>query len=152
VSSPPVSDGAPRRSRLAVAGLVCALLGIIPLAWVLWAVFAGTPTRGELAAGQCFNFVRDTDTIEDMSLRPCDQPHRGEVTGSIELPAGMTFRESDFQATLACTDQLRRYLRSPKPLIAVQYVGPSGSEWADGDRHIVCLGLTKSETTHSLRD
>jgi hypothetical protein len=110
----------------------------------------GRAKASELRTGVCVElagFVPGGQvTLSAVSHVPCDQPHRGEVFGSLRHPAAASVAwPGDLEvAGYAESECLARFV----PAIGAPYessvldftaLGPTEEGWEDGDRAIVCI-------------
>jgi hypothetical protein len=119
-------------------------------------------TAFELAAGDCLNDPGGlADSLGEVAVVPCDQPHQTEVFAVFEYDAA---DEDPYPGERRLTRVAERQCRGAR---FTDYVGvqkadsellvlqatPAEDTWAQGDREIVCLLHTggEQELTESLR-
>ena len=151
-----------RRQRgrgLAIAALV------ISAAWIaiITSVIAyGVSTRGktvqatDLTTGDCIKDAYERELPTSVKRVRCDRPHYGEVFAVVTPPDGAHYPGD--QAAMARVDDCGSKLfecapnapEGPAFRVAVAY--PTAQAWANGDRSVVCVAMSKHERWSSLRD
>ena len=110
-----------------------------------------TPSAPELLSldtlnsGMCADVVEETNGVEFMSVKSCDQSHQYEVAGSYELDGF----SDEFPGAIAIA---RRVHKDCRPLfeshtgqaytgtgLGIETISPSISTWDSGDRSVICL-------------
>ncbi len=101
-----------------------------------------------------------TATGSSVAVVACTEPHRYEVVGLVETPAGFRTAPTDveWRALLGarCPDRLRAYLGDrydPAGILVLRVAGPSAAEWSAGDRTGECLvsgGTTAAGTAAEI--
>jgi hypothetical protein len=110
----------------------------------------------DLNTGDC---VKDTSESELPALVKrvrCDRPHYGEVFAVLTLPDAPTYPGEDSLKARGddCGPTFFDYApNSPEgPTFRVAVGYPSADGWANGDRSVVCVAMSKHERWSSLRD
>lgn len=110
---------------------------------------AASPRRPDLAVqpavGACLAQTTGA-TGPSVTVVACTAPHRYEVVGLVETPAGFGTAPTDveWRALLGarCPDRLRAYLGDrydPAGILVLRVAAPSAAEWSAGDRTGECL-------------
>jgi hypothetical protein len=144
-----------RGGRLALAGLTLGILEsmllIVGLIFVAsWLTIDRWPEADEtgepylwshLSYGDCYNDV-DDEAVEDVRVVPCEQPHQGEVTGSVVLvPGPYPGRDGSVAAAQrTCDEEFERYVGSTvtETSLRPHFWSPGRKMWESGDRTVVC--------------
>jgi hypothetical protein len=126
------------------------------------AATADVRTAFELEAGHCLNDPGGlADSLGEVAVVPCDQPHETEVFAVFEYEAADDEpypgeRRLTRVAERQCRgDRFTDYVGVPKAdsTLLVLQATPAEDTWAQGDREIVCLLHTggEEELTESMR-
>jgi hypothetical protein len=152
--------GRHQRGRgLAIAALV------ISTAWIaiITAVISyGISTQGksvqaaDLNTGDCVKDSYDDDLPTWVKRVRCDRPHYGEVFAVLTQPDGTPY-PGDQPAMArgeACGSKFVDYApNSPEgPVFGIAVAYPTAQDWANGDRSVVCVAMSKHERWSSVRD
>lgn len=102
-------------------------------------------TLDTLSTGMCADVIDETNGIEFMSVKSCEQSHQYEVAGSYDLDG---FGD-EFPGAIAIA---RRVHKDCRPLfeshtgqeytgtgLGIETITPTVSTWSDGDRSVICL-------------
>lgn len=111
-------------------------------------VSAPSPAADELEAGACFDDP-ETDSIVEVSLIDCAQPHDYEVVGSVVLD-GEDFPGNEAavdEARIACEPVFRGYTGFDRGGTAwlLNALTPTSEGWAAGNRTGTCLAFQFDE-------
>jgi hypothetical protein len=147
-----------RGAGLAIAALVVSAVWIA----VITSVIAyGVSTQGksvqatDLSTGDCVKDAYDDQLPTWVKRVRCDRPHYGEVFAVMTPPDGSAYPGDQTPNTGAdaCGPKFFDYApNSPEgPVFAVAVAYPSAQAWANGDRSIVCVAISKHERWSSLR-
>ncbi|HKH50257.1 MAG TPA: septum formation family protein [Mycobacterium sp.] len=152
--------GRHQRGRgLAVAALV------ISAAWIaaITSVIAyGLSAQGnsvhasDLTTGDCIKDTYEVELPAWVKRVRCDRPHYGEVFAVETLPADAPYPAD--QPAMAFADRCGRKFfdyapNSPEgPTFRVAVAYPTADGWANGERSVVCVAISKHERWSSLRD
>jgi hypothetical protein len=147
-----------RGAGLAIAALVVSAVWIA----VITSVIAyGVSTQGksvqatDLSTGDCVNYAYDDQLPTWVKRVRCDRPHYGEVFAVMTPPDGSEYPgdQPPNAGADACGPKFFDYApNSPEgPVFAVAVAYPSAQAWANGDRSIVCVAISKHERWSSLR-
>jgi hypothetical protein len=142
VGSPPTFRA--RYGAWILAGASILLVGVIAF------LQFGTENPGILRVGDCFDRPA-FGTIDSIVRRSCDEPHDGEVIGSLTYPAapGASYPNQDgfnqFNDAISA-DQISSFIRSGTDalLVATSVQFPSQASWAIGDRAVLLMATTAS--------
>jgi Domain of unknown function (DUF4190)/Septum formation len=150
-----------RRQRgrgLAIAALV------ISTAWIaiITAVISyGISTQGksvqaaDLNTGDCVKDAYEDELPTWVKRVRCDRPHYGEVFAVLTQPDGTPYPgdQSGMASGEACGSKFFDYApNSPEgPVFAVAVAYPTAQDWANGDRSLVCVAMSKHERWSSVR-
>lgn len=108
-----------------------------------------------LQAGQCITSLTETTNLTSVPIVPCTEPHQGEVFAVFDLPEGAYPGETQLaeQVTTRCSEELAAYAPTAAQDGSVRlfYIYPLERNWADGDRETVCIAVSPSPTTGSIR-
>jgi hypothetical protein len=151
-----------RRERgrgLAIAALV------ISAAWiaVITSLIAyGLSAQGksvqatDLSTGDCIKDSSESELPTWVKRVRCDRPHYGEVFAVVTLPDAATYPGDEPPEARGdeCGPQFFDYApNSPEgPTFRVSVAYPTADGWANGDRSVVCVAISKHERWSSLRD
>ena len=152
--------GGHRRDRaMAVAGVVLAAL------WALVIVVAILREAGkdnapaalfDLSVGDCVEkSPADMEHVLELPKVPCGGAHEGEVYAKVPVDSADLPETSQLQSTFGdrCLPELNRY--SPRaaadPDVEVAVLYPTQDTWAQGDRDVVCIAVTKGARSGSLK-
>jgi hypothetical protein len=94
--------------------------------------------RARLTAGECFNY---TSSATKFAVVPCQQPHDAQAYYPYTLPAGSFTGDQSIQdgAMATCAARFASYVDSLAQDLLTNFVmAPNQSEWAAGDRVVVC--------------
>jgi hypothetical protein len=118
---------------------------VLVFAVVLFGCVGGTAPE-QLAVGDCFDLPSSTDRIGDVSRRPCDGPHRGEVFHLFEAaPESGTYPtdpEWELIVYPVCDPVFETYTGTPvaeRLDIEYRYLVPTTDRWGNGDRRVTCF-------------
>ena len=152
--------GRHQRGRgLAIAALV------ISTAWIaiITSVIAyGLSTQGksvqstDLNTGDCIKDAYESELPTLVKRVRCDRPHYGEVFAVMTPPDAAPYPGG--QPAMArvddCGPKFFEYApNSPEgPVFRVAVAYPTAQAWANGDRSVVCVAMSKHERWSSLRD
>ena len=146
----------------AIAGWILGIVGILGfLAVVITAIVAdedGSSVRDDgdevsvydLEAGDCVNLpVDDEDSIEELPVRDCAEPHDAEVYAIDDMTIdaddypGMDAVANDTERICA-GDAFERYVGSDvaSSRYGYYYLFPSEESWVQGDREYVCMVIS----------
>jgi len=152
--------GRHQRGRgLAIAALV------ISTAWIaaITSVIAyAVSTQGksvqatDLKPGDCVKDTYNDQLPTWVSRVRCDRPHYGEVFAVLAQPDGSPYPgdEPPNAGGDTCGPKFFEYAPNPPdgPVFAVAVAYPTAQAWANGDRSIVCVAMSRHERWSSLRD
>jgi hypothetical protein len=151
--------GRHQRGRgLAIAALVisAAWIGIITSVIVYGLSAQGKTVRAtDLNTGDCIKDTYDRELPTWVKRVRCDRAHYGEVFAVETSPATSYF--GDQPATTRgdeCGPKFFDYApNSPEgPTFRVAVAYPTADAWANGERSLVCVAISKHERWSSLRD
>jgi hypothetical protein len=148
-----------RGRGLAIAALV------ISAAWI--AIIASLIAYGVSAQGKSVRAIdlKTGDCVKDASEGElptwvkrvrCDRPHHGEVFAVLTLPDATTYPGEESlnargdECGAAIFDYAPNSPEGPTFRVAVAY--PTADGWANGERSVVCVAVSKHERWSSLRD
>ena len=97
----------------------------------------------ELDVGTCFDDPPSFDSVTDVPIRDCSEPHDNEVI-ALEVMAGSSYPGDDTVTSISEETCVRvfdaamgvPYLDSP---YEVGWLSPSSDSWDLGDREIICF-------------
>jgi len=106
-------------------------------------VAACTPRVLELDVGTCFDDPSTLESVSDVPLRDCSDPHDNEVIALDQMGA-TTYPGDDTVTSISRETCIRvfdgymgvPYLDSP---YEVGWLSPTSESWAVGDREIICF-------------
>jgi hypothetical protein len=151
--------GRHQRGRgLAIAALVISAVWIAVITSV---VVYGLSAQGktvhaaDLSIGDCVKDSYEGELPVLVKRVRCDRPHFGEVFAVETLPADAPY-PGDQPATAAGDDCGPKFFdyapNSPEgPTFRVAVAYPTSDGWANGDRSVVCVAISKHERWSSLR-
>ena len=142
VGSPPTFST--RYGAWILAGASILVIGVIAFLQI------GTENPGILRIGDCFDRPA-FGTIDSIVRRSCDEPHDGEVFGSLTYPAapGASYPNQDgfnqFNDAISA-DLITSFIRSERDaaLVATSVQFPSQASWAIGDRRVLVMATAAS--------
>lgn len=113
---------------------------VVVLAIVLTAC---TPQVLELEVGACFDDPPAFESVTDVPIRDCSQPHDNEVI-ALESMGGDTFPGVDAVNSASeekCVERFDDYMGEPyfDSPYEVGWLSPSSESWPAGDREIICF-------------
>jgi hypothetical protein len=149
-----------RRQRgrgLAIAALVisAAWIAVIPSLIAYGLAAQGKSVQAvDLKTGDCVKDASESELPTWVKRVRCDRPHYGEVFAVLRLPDATTY-PGDQPATArvdACGSKFFEYApNSPEgPVFAVAVAYPTTQAWANGERSVVCVAISKHERSSSL--
>jgi putative regulator of septum formation len=159
---PATSPHVPRIQLAAFAVLILALVG-----FGVWSATYGSKSVRDFGVGDCFNEppgLATASEISEMTSRPCNEPHDGEVFAILSYPeSASAFYPADDQilseAESQCEPVALTYLGNDTGLaqtLNLYFLSPTADGWSHGDRRLVCYfesatggGLTRSVHTGS---
>ena len=154
-----IRDRRQRGRGLAIAALV------ISAAWiaVITSLIAyGLSAQGnnvraiDLKTGDCVKDTAEGELPTWVKRVRCDRPHYGEVFAVLTLPDATTYpgEESLSARGDECGPTFFDYApNSPEgPTFRVALAYPTADGWANGERSVVCVAMSKHERWSSLRD
>jgi Domain of unknown function (DUF4190)/Septum formation len=151
--------GRHQRGRgLAVAALVISAAWIAIIASV---IAYGLSARGktvqatDLTTGDCVKDAYESQLPTRVKRVNCDRPHYGEVFAILTLPDATYPGEEPLRARGdECGPTFFDYApNSPEgPTFRVAVAYPTADGWANGERSVVCVAVSKHERWSSLRD
>jgi Septum formation len=117
----------------------------------------GTSVRADdLTTGDCFKDSYDDELPTWVKRVRCDRPHYGEVFAVLTVPHAATYpgREVLKRRADDCGSGFFDYAPdSPEgPTFRVAVAYPTADGWANGERSVVCVAISKHERWSSLRD
>ncbi|ASW54693.1 septum formation family protein [Plantactinospora sp. KBS50] len=120
--------------------------------------FAGALRPGSPLAHTCFRSERSGSRLTSLVAASCTAPHDVEFAGVYTAPAGeprSTMSEDPDRVRTRCRDVIARFADAPAPEVArrigLAWRPPSGLDWRDGDRGVLCFLLTNQKLSRSLR-
>ncbi|GAA4601476.1 hypothetical protein BJY16_003898 [Actinoplanes octamycinicus] len=117
------------------------------------ATTAGDPDdvrTDKLRPGDCIATITDEDTVYDMPVISCAQPHQGEVYSVTTMAAG-TFpgdKAVETEAENRCGDKLDPYAIGKFKDAEFYYIFPSRRSWTS-DRSITCIAVAPDNGTYT---
>jgi Domain of unknown function (DUF4190)/Septum formation len=151
--------GRHQRGRgLAVAALVISAAWIAIIASV---IAYGLSARGktvqatDLTTGDCVKDAYESQLPTRVKRVNCDRPHYGELFAVLTLPDATYPGEEPLRARGdECGPTFFDYApNSPEgPTFRVALAYPTADGWANGERSVVCVAMSKHERWSSLRD
>ncbi len=154
-----MKDRHQRGRGLAIAALV------ISAAWIALItslIVYGLSAQGksvlaiELNTGDCVKDASEGELPALVKRVRCDRPHYGEVFAVLTLPDAPAYPGVDFLRARVddCGPTFFDYApNSPEgPTFRVAVAYPSADGWANGERSVVCVAMSKHERWSSLRD
>jgi hypothetical protein len=117
----------------------------------------GTSVRADdLTTGDCVKDSYDDELPTWVKRVRCDRPHYGEVFAVLTVPHAATYpgREVLKRRADDCGSGFFDYAPdSPEgPTFRVAVAYPTADGWANGERSVVCVAISKHERWSSLRD
>ncbi|TIC80755.1 septum formation family protein [Nocardioides sp. GY 10127] len=156
-----------------VASTVWLLVAVGGLAWLVVDQVSG-PERGDdgqvtraedttlsfLREGDCFSDLGDSDTVDEVRVIPCDEPHQLEVVGIVDIAEGGEdypgARASQRRSDAACIDAFEAYTGEDYDYSpwGEYTLWPGRSSWESGDSTAFCTAGDPSgdEVTGRLAD
>ncbi|GAA1731504.1 DUF4190 domain-containing protein [Aeromicrobium alkaliterrae] len=167
------SDGQRRGKGMASASLVVVALWTVGVVVALVVGLAsipadrdddGTVTSGgevpaeDLRLGDCLDedfFDTDADDqVYTVTVRPCDEPHTGEVYHEVTLDDGSYPGDRDvaMQADEACYQEFSAWVGTSYEDSELEYFNylPTQESWDTGDRLITCVVISMDDVTGTL--
>jgi hypothetical protein len=154
-----IHDRRQRGRGLAIAALV------ISAAWIaiITSVIAyGISTQGktvhatELTTGDCIKDGYESELPTWVKRVRCDRPHHGEVFAVLTVTDATTYPGEELLNARGdkCGPTFFDYApNSPEgPTFRVAVAYPSVDGWANGERSVVCVAMSKHERWSSLRN
>ncbi|GIF76937.1 septum formation family protein [Asanoa siamensis] len=163
VMSDPSPHPAPARGLL-VFGVLFAV--VIVVAAVVGAAVAlggaGASSSGaevsaaKLTVGHCVDGLKESDDLAGLPVRPCEEPHEGEVFAIFSLPPGPYPGDEALgsQAQSECLARFETYAPSSvaDDKVELFYLHPSRLSWTSGDRGVTCVATDPTtKRTGSLK-
>jgi hypothetical protein len=154
------TKGRHQRGRgLAIAALVIstAWIAIITSVIVYGLSIQGKSVQAaDLTTGDCVKDAYDGALPTWVKRVRCDRPHYGEVFAVLTQPDGSPY-PGDQPANTgadACGSKSFEYApNSPEgPTFRIAVAYPTTQAWANGERSLVCVAISKHERWSSLRD
>jgi hypothetical protein len=122
---------------------------------------SGDLAVADLRVGDCFDLKEedeDEDTVDDVTARPCSEPHEFEMMHTGTVPSDGYPSDAVFGAWLEanCLPAFERYvgLEYPASTLDVTWFQPTPDGWADGDHTVQCAIYDPAdpELTEAVRD
>jgi hypothetical protein len=138
---------------LALSGLYVLAFGVVIAIGVLQGAdrdpVSGQVTQGgsvsldDLRPGDCIEDLAKDELAYSVSVVPCAQPHRSEVT-AVESLIGDVYpgdEAVDVRSGSRCADAAVRYAPTAVEAgeVEVRFFRPTRDSWARGDRSVICL-------------
>jgi hypothetical protein len=113
----------------------------------------GLVSLSDLRVGDCVKEVTEGKVVTSMRVVPCADLHRGEVYATFDLAGGAWRADVPKEAEQGCSERLEPYSKKAfdDPTIDFFYFAPEERSWARGDHGVICLVVTSSDTTGSLK-
>jgi hypothetical protein len=107
-----------------------------------------------LEVGQCVTEVTEGKVVYGMPVVACSQPHVGEVYATFDLPGGNWRSGVPDEAEQGCGQRLEDFSKkaSQDQSINFYYFAPEERSWNRGEHGVVCLVVTPTPVTGSLKD
>jgi hypothetical protein len=110
----------------------------------------------DLRTGDCVKDTYDGELPTWVMRVRCDRPHYGEVFAVLTLPDGSPYPgdQPPNAGADACGPTFFEYApNSPEgPTFQLAVAYPTTHAWANGERTLVCVAISKHERWSSLRD
>ena len=110
----------------------------------------------DLKTGDCVKDAAESELPTWVKRVRCDRPHYGEVFAVLTLPDTMAYpgeeplRGRGDECGPTFFDYAPNSPEGPTFRVAVAY--PTASRWANGERSVVCVVISRHERWSSLRD
>jgi Domain of unknown function (DUF4190)/Septum formation len=118
-------------------------------------VSGGTVSINDLRLGDCVNDVQEGKVVAHLPAVPCNEPHDGEVVGVFDLPVGEFPGDSavESQSEQGCSGRLASYAPGAveDPAVNLLYYSPSKQNWDRNDHSVVCIAVTSTPKTGSIK-
>jgi len=120
-------------------------------------VAACAPSVLKLDIGTCFDDPSTLESVTDVPIRDCSDPHDNEVIALDQMSATV-YPGDDAVTSISeetCVRAFDGYLGEPylESLYEVGWLSPSSESWDVGDREIICFAFdpTPQKITGSLK-
>ncbi|PJJ65177.1 putative regulator of septum formation [Compostimonas suwonensis] len=117
---------------------------------------AGQADAFTLLVGDCYNDENlDATEVSEVPAVPCAEPHDNEVYYTFDIPDATYPGEDSIltQADAGCEGEFPNFIGMAyaDSSIEYSYLYPSEGSWKDGDREVVCIVYSDTQTTGSLK-